>query len=340
MPVSALANALAPEFESQADPNESQVQPEPGQTAPETPEPGAGTAEDLAPSGAATDEGNLEAPEGADQEAGGATEEEPGEPEAGDTPGVKKRIGQLQGRIRELETELAKAKETPAPQRGKAEGALSNITDLAELETRQMKAEAALDEIESQLPKLSINPRAVEQYLRENGIKLQDGTGEEDYSVERMADFLTQARAGFKGTLREIPRRRQYLADYAVAHQQCVKAIPWVADKTDDRHAMMHQIVGQFPGLKAAPNWEYWVARAIEGHLAGLATNKRVAATTRQPGTIQNGARRVGLPNSGGQSTPPAGGAKAKVDAARNAVFKNGDRKALSAFFETIGLVQ
>ena len=335
LPISALAEALTSHFEGPGEEiNQAQVQPaEAGQTAAEAGTTAAET-EQLESQETGETAGDVLSQEEQGQES--QAEGEAAESEAaGNTPGVKKRIDALLRQQRELETKLeATARELEqeqqrGPQRGP--GPLDNVFDSAELARRQDKAEKALEEVDTLLSKLSVAPNKVEKALREMGVVLKTDDGDEDFSVERMADTLTAAKADMKRTLRAIPKRREYLANYQKAHEQAVKQFPWMADKTDERTALMQNIAGQFPGFKQAVNWEYWTGCAIEGH--------QLKQRQAQAKPAAAGGKKV-IPKSGAaaQATAPkAGTPEANMAAARARVEKERSRDSLAGFFEATG---
>jgi hypothetical protein len=336
LPISALAEALTSHFE---DPGEeiTQAQVQPAEADQTEAEEGTSAAET---ENAESQETGETAGGDLSQEEQGQESQAEGEPTeteaAGDTPGVKKRIDALLRQQRELEGKLeATARELEqerqrGPQENRGPGPLDNVFDPAELARRQDKAEEALEEVDLLLSKLPVAPNKVEKALREMGVVLKSEDGDEDYSVERMADTLTAAKADMKRTLRAIPKRREYLANYQKAHEQAVKQFPWMADRTDERTVMMQNIAGQFPGFKQAFNWEYWTACAIEGH--------QLKQRQGQARPAPAGGKKV-IPKSGAaaQATAPKPGTAANLDAARARVEKERSRDSLVGFFEATG---
>lgn len=254
-------------------------------------------------------------------------EGEPGEHEHEDPRGVQRRITKLTARINQLESDLEKARsERPPP--NQQPSPVDSVTDESELERRQVQAEQGVEEAEALLARLSVNPQRVEAELKRQGIKLTDDAGNDDYSTERMADFLTGAKSSFKQTLRAVPQRQKQLAAYNTAytqaHKLAVSVRPWIGDRTDDRHELVDAIIRQVPQIKNLPNWEYLMVAMVEGHQKFVAEVK-----AKLPG--QNGARHV-RPNSGG-GAPRRVGPNAKLEAAKAKVLKEGSRAALSEFF-------
>lgn len=362
LPTSALADALTKTFESQqVDDLTSQGQPgvtgqpasgaEGAGAATETNQPsstpggeptgeqsGAGSGEETSTGGEPT--GELTEQPG-EEELGGGPDGQP----LGDeiSPGAEKRIKRLLGQVRDLEERLERAngnaERTQEPTRP---GPLDSVTDARALDIRAEQAEAGLEEAEMVLDLVRMQPERAEQYLRSHGVILQDEQGQQDFSPARMTEVLNQAKFGFRQTLRAIPKRRQYLEQFQKAHAQVVQAIPWVADRTDEKHALMQSIVAQFPGLKAAPNWEYWTACAIEGHVSLQANLKRrTAANGARTGAA--GARpaaRGPVTGANAGAAPRVRPDQAKVNSARQKVLKEGSKAALSEFFEATGFIK
>jgi len=369
LPVSALADALAA-FDGQAGTRtNNQGTPgaeEPGRTQPEgqtveQPENITEPNEQREEPGEEPDGGNpesngevVEDPEGEVPEEESEQEETEGteEDRTEQIPkGLQKRIGQMLGKIRELEGKLAQAASNAA---GGAVGTqrpttspLDSVTDVGELERREGLAEQVLSEIEPMIARLAYAPAQVEKYLRTSGIALKNEAGEEDYSVERMGDLLLNTKAQNAAILKAVPARKAWLQNHAQAHAQVVKVKPWVGDASDERHAEMQNILRQFPGLKSAPNYEYWLACAIEGHRATVQQLKAAQNKTRPNGAgavgtqrpTSNGARR-GLPASaaGGSGAPRVQPNQKKVSDAKAKVTKEGTVGALSEFLDASGI--
>lgn len=282
---------------------------------------------------------NAEAAEGAQSHEGETANAEgatgTGEEAGAGANGVEKRIEQLLGQVRGLQEQLAELKTKPA-EAGAANGngkphAVEQITDLNQLQTRFDTTNAALREANGLLRRLQHNPTKVAEVLKAQGIELKDGEGNEDYSTERMAEALSDFASQCEETLAVIPKRAQWIQQHAQAHAQVVKLKPWVADKADERHALMSDIVRQFPALRSQPNYEYWLACCVEGHLA---TQKAKAAAAKP--VIPNKAR----PNSGAVG---GGGARTngdKVAAAKKAVVQQGSRTALAGFLQVTGAIR
>ena len=362
LPVSALAHALANSESQPADTNESQVLPgDPGQAQapaaqaseqPANTEEQQSTAEENAQD-AGQEQVEAQGPETAGEEASSpqpSPPEEEREDGQEESPGVQKRIGRLQNRIRELEAKLANtAGAAPSPT---IPATVLNVTEPGELARLEEDTEAGIEEVDSLMAQLSVVPTRVEQYLRNSGVVLKDAQGQEDYSTERMVDCLTAAKSKLRQTLKAIPKRLQYLQDYKQAHEQTVKVLPWIADVGDERQAMLDTIANQFPTLKSQPNWEYWVGCAIEGHLS--IAKRRAQPNGRPNGNSNSPSPRPSPRGEGGaaprqvaRAMPRSGGAgsarvvpraeQANLQTAKQRVLKEGTRSALGAF---LGAVQ
>jgi hypothetical protein len=284
LPQSALAEALARNFESQgAEETTSQVQPSgnEGQTEPELTQTEA--TDPATETQNATETTTGEEITGNEPEVETPTEEVPTEqPEPGaeteteteDEPiGVKKRIGALLKKIEDLESRLETATEkantnaTPTtPERPSQSTTIDTVTDVAELERREQVTMDGIGDADRLLALCTVRPQEVERELRAMGAQLKDDSGEEDYSPERMVNWLVSVKQMFNNTLRAIPRRRKYLALYEQEHTQALQLFPWLKDKADERHAMFQNMLSQAPQLKSAANHEYWVACAVRGH--------------------------------------------------------------------------
>jgi hypothetical protein len=257
----------------------------------------------------------------------------------------------LQNEIRLLKDELQDASRNP-PNQTPANTGLESVQDIGELAVRQERAETGLEEADLLLSKLAAAPARVEAYLRQQGIALKDEAGNEDFSTERMADFLANAKADFRRTLRNIPKREAWLKQYAQAHEQVGKLMPWVNDPGDERYAQLQQMARQFPQLKTQPNWEYWLGCAIHGNLQiqrelqkrNGGNNGNGAAPGNNAGGAQPAAirRPAALPlnTSGGGAARRVRPDKAKVDAARTAAMKTGTKASLAEYFEKADLIR
>ena len=357
LPQSALAEALAKNFESQgAEETISQVQPSgnDGQTEPDQTE----ATDTATETQTATETTDAESP-GQDPEDETRTEEVPTEEtgtevatvtETEDEPiGVKKRIGALLKKIEDLESRLEAAtdKTTSAqPEQPKRPSTVDAVTDQAELDRREQVTMDGMADADRLLALCTVRPTEVERELRTMGAQLKDDSGEEDYSPERMVNWLLSVKQMFNQTLRAIPQRRKYLALYEREHTQALQLFPWLKDKTDERHAMFQNMLGQAPALKGAANHEYWVACAVRGHQlvqAELAKQRGNggqlgnAARTTNPQPV----RRPG-PSTAATTSQPRRPAteKVKVEAARARVLKEGTTRSLSEFLDTTGMVR
>lgn len=223
------------------------------------------------------------------------------------------------------------------------------MTDPGELDQRENVTSAGLVEVDNLLARLPVQPGLVEKYLRQSGIELKDEAGNEDYSNESMLSWLTSTRTSFHNVLRAIPRRRQYLEAYKVEHANALKLFPWMGVKTDPKHALMSSFLAQAPGLRSAPNHEYWLGCAIRGHLeieAEQARNNGNGNGNGRPAPARVPVPKVKVPRPGPNSgASPTSGPRprtdqVKVDAARKRVETEKSKAALSEFLQATNYVK
>lgn len=352
------AGSDQPDTPGQAPANATEVQPTPPSGA--SPETTVETVETPAPAEPGQEQTTQETPTPATEETPGEVAEEipgqetPGEETTEEEPlpvGLEKRFGKLLGRIGELEKQLesalAKAKPDAEPDAARAAARpsgpspLDAVVDPVELDRRESDTTAGLDQIEDMLARLPTRPQEVARELRAAGIVPKDADGQEDFSAETMFNQLSYIRRVFRSTLREIPKRRGYLASFATEHQKAVATFPWLSQKTDQRHALMVNFLQQAPGLISAPNHEYWVACAIEKHLEleakKAAPAKNGAGKNGVPAKPAAAGNRPGRTAGPGTAANPTAGVRARpdvVNSARQKVLKEGTRESLSEYLQ------
>lgn len=270
--------------------------------------------------------------------------------------GVQKRLGKLLGRIETLEAELAKARggatqAAPPNAQPAGQGPLDAVMNPAELDQRESVTQGGLEEVEDLISRLSVSPQHVQTTLQRAGVQM------EEWSNDSMYSWLADKRALFKTVLRAIPKRRAYLAQFQQEHVNALKLFPWMAKPDDERHALMSSFLAQAPGLRSAPNHEYWLGCAIAGHLAveaqkaaaakrgngGRNTNGAGAAAGAGNGTGTRTAAAAARPGPGSGAAPTAGprvqARTAQVNAAREK-GKADPRGGLSAFLTATNFIK
>lgn len=315
------------------------------------------------PEGGLPEEGEPEA--GSQETEGGERGEETTEPDDTQLPkGLQKRIGKLLGKLEEQATKIeALEARLNAPKGAETESARAAgepgaelPSDPVQLEALERRAQQGFQQAEVLLSRLAIAPRKVEEFLRNAGVVLRNGQGEEDYSPEAMGEALIESRESFRAQMEAVPRRRAYLAQHQAVHTAVVKALPWVGDKTDPRRARMDALASQAPQIRAMPNWEYWLACAVEGERAlkaRFAPNGQRAPTpaARRAGNGTAPAARGGqetapprrttsTPGGAPSAAPRPGNRSGQIAAAKQRVLKEGTQQALADAFETIGLIK
>lgn len=272
--------------------------------------------------------------------------------------GVQKRIGKLLEKQRALEAqvasaqqeiEAARAKVESRPVNGQTSGPLETVTDVNELTMIAQRTEAALDELGSLQKKLTFAPGKVEAFLRSQKVELKDGEGNDDYTPERMADVLDDFERGLKQTLRAVPARAQWLQGHAKASVAAKQRFPWIGKQGDQRAALLSAMSNANPAVKAAPDFEYWLACAVEKHMEleqqakGTSVPAKLVPATQtaaaKPVVKPAAAVRVTTPNTGtvGSAAPKGNPDKAKIETAKRKVLAGGGRAALAEFMGAAG---
>lgn len=243
-----------------------------------------GSAEESVTEAPAGEEAGQEPGEGERGEAESADEEseaEEGEGE-GEQPvplpdGVRKRLAKLTGQKKELRAELDRLKAELEELRGRAEpgpdaeaapeaapapsvvraSGLDHVAadriDAYEAEAESIKADlddyvdGAADEATS---------RRVQKFLESVGVPA-DADGAALKRVRRQVE---------RHLTREIPARRQFLAEEAKYDPLIRKLVPWVADRRDPRYAQAQQVLSVVPELRGrSPAWRLAAAAYVLG---------------------------------------------------------------------------
>jgi hypothetical protein len=190
---------------------------------------------------------------------------------------------ELEARLRDVE-----AKTERAPRN--ANEALAHVEDGRALEAEAVKAQDAFDEADKYLLRLGRRPELVARELKAAGIKLTNpDTGEEDYSEERMENFLFSVKSNAQRLLRsEIPKRQQWLVEQARHGQTVVERFPEFKDPASELHKTALRLVTERPELKRRSDWPVLVAKLALGEQAygGKAKEKTTAAPAQVPPRI------------------------------------------------------
>lgn len=172
-------------------------------------------------------------------------------------------------RAEEVEARLKALEEKPGQENGhsaKPKNLVDSINDLEKLQEIGDQAENAIGQADQLLLRLKRNPGAVEKQLRNAKIQLTDEDGEEDYSLERMENYLMGVRLNADSLLRRhIPRRSEYLKEEAQQNRVAEQLLPWLKDKATPQYAKSEAVLKMFPSIKTLPHWKIVVGAYVEG---------------------------------------------------------------------------
>lgn len=224
-------------------------------------------------------------------------------------------------RVRELETQLSQRPTSP-----NAKTAVDEVYSPQQLQEYANRATDAKTQAEDLLLTLEDDPAAVEAALREQGFKLTNAAGEEEYTPARMRKLLSQVKTNAARTLeRDVPKRAEYLKNVDASAADAMTIYPELKDKNSDRRKQFDAIVNQHPFIKSSP----WWPRATALLILGMETEAKMkGGAGTQPAKRSKRPMPVVIPQPRG--TPPAP-APTQVKSNANDVVAaalNGDRKA------------
>lgn len=261
---------------------------------------------------------------------------EPGDEEASDELPAKlqerinRRIGKevakrkvLEERLEAAEARLSELAEKPEqeiangrPQIANA-NPLEHVTKLSELERLRDEAEQIVEFTARSLVRLKRSPEAIAQELKGYQIKLTDANGEEDYSPERMEEYLSELQLRADQNLRRnIPRRERFLAEKADWDAKAAETFPYLRNTKSKEYQESRRILESFPELKRHPKSEAMIgvymlgleelrrrtaeataaaAKGKAGGQAGSGSGLKAALQRRVPPKL-NGSSRVAAP--------------------------------------------
>lgn len=196
--------------------------------------------------------------------------------EVAKTKAERERAEQLETRLKELE---AKAVETvPAPASTQA-NPLAHITDVKQLVAEKAKAEEAREQAEELLDTLQDEPERVEAALRAAKVELKDELGAEDFSVNRMKQFLkTVKREARNVSEMAVPHQAQYLDAMQKSRAMAEELVPELKDAKSPRSQKYQEVLKAFPEIRSQPWWPMAAAVQVVG-LEALEAQRKASAT-------------------------------------------------------------
>lgn len=195
-----------------------------------------------------------------------------------DRNGAQRRIDKLtaqKSELRELlesrEAELAELKASLAERESLATSTakanpVAHIKSPADLDAREAQAQELSEQLDDLYIKLRRNPEAVASELRRLNIQFKDAEGQDDYSRERMEEYLLTVRSNVDKTLRvHIPRHRSFLQVQSQAEQRAVELFPWWKSKTSAEYQMAQEILRSRPEIAQWADAKLAVGVYVEG---------------------------------------------------------------------------
>lgn len=192
---------------------------------------------------------------------------------------------QLKTQLEETQKQLAERPE-PAPMESENDPMAAVTTEDALREKVRLNNQV-LDFCEENLVRVKRNPELVTQRLKELGVKLTDGNGEEDYSRDAIESFLEEKRLQASRVLsREVPKREQFLKAKRAAETEMQSKLPWLKDAKNPKTAKYQELIRANPAVSRFAAGHYLVALAVEGAArldAEAAARKNPPVTTPKP---------------------------------------------------------
>lgn len=291
------------------------------ETEPQAGEPEAGDTEP-APEEALTDPEAEETPTETSGEDEDESEDE-GEDDLGHAPDwYQKRIKkfsakehELKSELETLQTELDELKGNPpagAPAPAAGANPLANLRTETDLAAKASEAEGLLDLVDDLLIALPRSPDSVARRLREQKIDLRDDENNEDFSPERMDEYLRTVRRNLDRTVRvHVPAQREHLRAAKRFDDSAAQNFPFVSDRKAPEHAVVQEVLNYFgAGIKSRPDWKVVVGVHTLGLIAWRARQAKAKAPKVAPKPAPRSAAATLLP---GAADPK----KVKFEAAR-----------------------
>lgn len=227
-------------------------------------------------------------------------------------------------KISELQEQLESAKQA-LPSRPPGAAPLSAVQTEADLARTVEATETVLDFLDSAESLLDTAPEKVIDRLRGAGVQLKDADGEEDYSDARINAWIRDTRRAANRTLaREVPKRREYLAQLAHADAQAVQTFPWWKDPKSEEYKEAQKVLAAIPELKRMPHWKYAAAVYVHG-LKAL----KAAAQSATPAAPARPAPRPPLVPSQRRSAPVISAGDTAQASARRRLMETGSERDL-----------
>lgn len=197
--------------------------------------------------------------------------------EVAKTKQAAERAETAEAEVNRLREQLA---QRPGGGRPDGQTALSQVHTGADLKKVATDAEDAIREADGMLRKLRLDPAGVERALRAEKITLKNADGEEDYSPERMRDFLEDIRSNADQRLRgEVPKRAEFLRNVNQSMGEAFTVLPELKDPKSPQRAEVARILAENPAVRQFPNWPSALALMLIGQ-----------ATVKARGTVPGGA--------------------------------------------------
>ena len=261
---------------------------------------------------------------------GGATEEvveeldtepEPETQEAGDSPGVKKRIEKLIAQKHEAESEMVSLRKR-----------VDELESKPDSKPEQPRPEARFQKATThdQLQKLEQEAKAMDDWITVNpdGGTFMDAEGNEQViDMEKAREIAGQVRKDLRDN---IPLRREELVTRGKVIQQAQQMFPWMTDQTSAEHTEVASLLARNSRLSEFydefPQSPLMMGYVIEGIKAVQARGKKAQGAAKPPAVPTPSTRSTTQPKKESKSQ------NALLDRA----MASGDRGAVADYLETI----
>lgn len=203
------------------------------------------------------------------------------------TKEAKEALEAERNRVRELETRIAELETAQPAAPTQANVPLADVQSTDQLQVIADQAEAAMEHADTLLIRLRRNPDSVAEQLKAAKVALKDDQGQEDYSPERMEEFLLGVKRNADRTLRrDVPRRADYLRAQQANEAKAEELFPFWKDRTSEDYSQAMAVIKTVPAIKALPHWKIAVGVYVEGLKALKARRAGIGKPSAQPKTV------------------------------------------------------
>jgi hypothetical protein len=246
---------------------------------------------------------------------------------------LAKRVSKLLKKLEDQDQEIQELRSQRADTNTPLPDTISKLTDPTKLQALESTTRSQLKQTQHLLRQLGYAPKGVEKVLRGYvaanpalAARFQgtdaEGEAAEDYSVERMAEVLSETEVNLGETLEAIPRRQQVLLHRAnvsriLREPEVAQVAAFLTDPESDGYTQVRELMNKSADLRAAPTGEALAIAAVLGmRVLNPAINKAVARMQGKGGAA-NGAPAKPASGKAGKLPPLPGGGGSKINGSK-----------------------